>query len=412
MATKIWRGDAPATAQVDHFTPGSVAAGRTFTITINGKNISYTTAAGTVSDVCSGLQSALASAGVAEFAEVYWTEDGSKVIATASVAGRPFTATSSASGGSTLSRSAVTASAGPNHWDAAANWSPSGVPGAGDDVIVCSDVDILYGLDQSAAGTLASITWAQHATARLGLPERCAACYSEYRETHLKINVSAVNVGMGTHPDLGLGTGRFKINCLATETAVTVLHLASPTETNAMGAMSFIGTHADNVINAFGGRLAVGLAGPTTVSVLRVGSASGSPSSAQVFVDGKTTLATVSQRDGVLITATPMTTFEQTGGEWHHTAAAGTIVTARLWAGSARYLSGQTITNLHVGRAGTFDCSRVTRSRTVTNGNVYVGGTIHDPQGSVTWTNPLALVGCDLTGATVNVGVGRTYAIG
>lgn len=411
MATKIWRGDAPAVKQVDHFTPGSVAAGRTFTVTMNGKAVSYTTSAGTVGDVCAGLQAALASAGIGEFADVTWSEDGSKVIGTAATAGRPFTATGSASGGSTLSRTAVTASAGPHHWDTDDNWSPLGIPGGGDDAVVTNDVDILYGLDQSAAGTLASITWAQHATTRLGLPERSGLGYAEYRDTHLKINVSAVNVGIGAHPELGLGTGRFKINCLATQTVVTVLNLASATEVNSMGAMSFIGTHSGNVVNAFAGRIAVGLHGAATVSLLRVGSASGTPGNVQVYVDGKTTLATAAVRDGLLITAAPVTTLVQTGGEWHHVATSGTIATASVWNGNARYLSGQTITTLHVGRSGTFDCSRVTRARTVTNGNVYAGGAIHDPQGSIAWTNPLALVGCDLTGAVVNLGSGRTYAV-
>lgn len=409
MATKIWRGDAPAIKQVDHFTPGSVAAGRTFTVTMNGKSVSYTTSAGTVGDVCAGLASALSASGIAEFAELAWTEDGSKVIGTAATAGRPFAATSGATGGSTLTRTAVVASAGPHHWDAAENWSPTGVPSGGDDVVVTNDVDILYGLDQSAAGTLASLTWAQHASARLGLPERSGGGYVEYRETHLKINVSAINVGVGAHPEFGLGTGRFKINCLATQTTLTVLHLAAATEVNAMGAMSFIGTHAGNVVNAFAGRIAIGLLGASTVSLLRVGSASGSPDGVQVFVDAQTTLGTATIRDGLLITSAPITTLVQTGGQWRHTA--GAVATASVWGGSALYLSGHTVTTLHVGKSGTFDCSRVTRARTVTSGNVYAGGTILDPQGSITWTNPLALVGCDLTSAVVNLGSGRTYAV-
>lgn len=411
MATKIWRGDAPAVRQVDHFTPGSVASGRTFTITINGKSVSFTTSTSSAADLCAGLQAALASAGIAEFAEVTWTEDGSKIIGTAATPGRPFTAASSATGGSSLTRSASVASAGPHHWDTAANWEPSGVPGAGDDVLAVNDVDILYGLDQSSAGTLASVTWMQHATARLGLPERSGGGYAEYRDTHLKINVSAVNVGVGAHPEMGLGTGRFKINCLATQTVVTVLHLAAATEVNAMGAMSLVGTHASNVLNAFAGRIAVGLAGATTISLLRVGAASGHATGALVFVDAKTTLGTVALRDGVLLTAAAPTTLVQTGGEWHHSAVSGTITTASLWGGSARYLSGQPITTLHVGRAGILDCSRVTRARTIANGNVYAGGTIHDPQGSIAWTNPVALVGCDMTSATVNLGAGRTYAV-
>src|ERR1700677_3805662 len=100
MATNLWRGDAAAVAQVDVITPASVAAGNTFSITINSKTVSYTTAAGTVADVCTGLATALEASTIAEFQEIAWTTDGASTItATANTPGVPFTQTSSASGG-------------------------------------------------------------------------------------------------------------------------------------------------------------------------------------------------------------------------------------------------------------------------------------------------------------------------
>ena len=66
--------------QVDTFTPGSVTSGSTFTVTIDGQAVSYQTLAGTLADVCVGLQAQLAASTVPAFQQFNWTTDGTTSI--------------------------------------------------------------------------------------------------------------------------------------------------------------------------------------------------------------------------------------------------------------------------------------------------------------------------------------------
>ena len=189
MATNLWRGDAAAAAQVDVITPASVAAGNTFSIAINGKTVRYTTAAGTVADVCTGLATQLAASTIAEFQEIAWTTDGASTItATANNPGVPFTQASSALGGSaTLTTSHTVASAGPKDWSTAANWSTGSVPVSGDDVVFTNSANpFLYGLSQASV-VLDSLTIDQSFTGTVGNPRNNASGYLEYRPTYLAV---------------------------------------------------------------------------------------------------------------------------------------------------------------------------------------------------------------------------------
>jgi len=96
MATNLWRGDAAAVAQVVSLTPASPIPGDKFSVTINGKTVSYTTTAATTSDVVQGLSSALQASTIAEFLEISWyNNSNSYVQAAATTAGVPFTLSAS-----------------------------------------------------------------------------------------------------------------------------------------------------------------------------------------------------------------------------------------------------------------------------------------------------------------------------
>src|ERR1700736_2287329 len=116
MATPRWRGDAPAVKQVNTATVGGTAAGgQVYTVTINGKTVSYTAAGGDTNNTIAGaLQALLAASTIPEFQEVAWTVATNVITGTSAVAGRPFTNTSSATGTGTLVRATTTASSGPN----------------------------------------------------------------------------------------------------------------------------------------------------------------------------------------------------------------------------------------------------------------------------------------------------------
>src|SRR5690349_63936 len=94
MASNIWQGGALAVAQVVHLTPAAVQVGDVFTVTINGKAISYAAAAATAAAVVTGLQALLAASTIPEFQEATWTAGGDSeyIVGTAATAGVPFTA--------------------------------------------------------------------------------------------------------------------------------------------------------------------------------------------------------------------------------------------------------------------------------------------------------------------------------
>src|SRR5437868_4407821 len=124
MSTNRWRGDAPAVAQVDNFTVSATANGAVFTVTCNGKTVTYTAVnSDTTTTVATALLALLNATTIPEFQEVAWTSSTNILSGTAATIGKPFTITAGATGGGTFSRSAVVVSSGPNDVSVTKNWS-------------------------------------------------------------------------------------------------------------------------------------------------------------------------------------------------------------------------------------------------------------------------------------------------
>ncbi len=106
---RIWRGDAAAVSQVVKITPAQVEVGDLFTITINGKDISYTCAVATIDNVVEGLVAAWNSSSIPEATEITAAAvdsdddgDADYLTLTADVPGVPFrvaTSTTNSAGG-------------------------------------------------------------------------------------------------------------------------------------------------------------------------------------------------------------------------------------------------------------------------------------------------------------------------
>jgi hypothetical protein len=156
-----WRGDAPPVQQVNTVTPGSPAATNTFTLTINGKSLTYTARTTLVSDVTAALANEVNNSNIPEFKELVATDnEGLTLLLTARVPGVPFTQTSSASGGAaTLTTTTTTTSSGPNDWNIAGNWSTGALP-------VCTlQTPTTLASVLAAGGTLANATYYYQVTA-------------------------------------------------------------------------------------------------------------------------------------------------------------------------------------------------------------------------------------------------------
>ena len=394
MATNLWRGDAAAAAQVDVITPASVAAGNTFSIAINGKTVRYTTAAGTVADVCTGLATQLAASTIAEFQEIAWTTDGASTItATANNPGVPFTQTSSASGGSaTLTTSHTVASAGPKDWSTAANWSTGGMPASGDDVVFTNSANpCLYGLSQASV-VLDSLTIDQSFTGTVGNPRNNASGYLEYRPTYLAVGATTLTIGGGP----GSGSGRLKIDTGSGQTTVDVFNAGSPAENNVKSVL-WKGTHAANVVNISKGSFAAAyLPGESaTIATLNQGYQTNQAGDTDVLLGPGCTLSAISKTGGSLTLSSDVATLAQGPGNAGTTIlAAGTPTAIEITGGTLIYRTAGGYTSLVVEENGTVDFSQDPRAE---DRHQHDRGQRRHAVGSrprVTFTDPIALRIC------------------
>jgi len=394
MATKRFLGDSLAVAQVDTFTPANVEVDDVFTVTMGGQSISFTATAATVANVTAGLVALLNASTIPEFAEVTWSDETTHIQGTADTAGKPFTATSSATDGGgtdtqTFVQATTTNSSGPNHWDDASNWSDGSVPASSDTVILdIGDVDILYGLDQSAV-TLTKLVIYQTFTGKIGLPvnNTDGNQYAEYRDQYLKIGSTTTEIGRGD----GAGSKRIKLDNSNIQTSLTVFNSGSRIESG-IPAILWKGTHASNVVNLIRGDMGAAiLSGETaTIATFRISYDKNQGGDAKYRGGSGVTMTTVKQSGGVAEIESDTTLIDSTGGSVR---LMGSSTHAQINAdgGEVVYISDGTLTQGRVGRGGVLDCSRDLRPRTFTDLELSEGATYLDPFKTVTHTNAIDL---------------------
>ena len=383
MATQRWLGRALSVAQISTITiGGTIATSDTFTVTINGRSITYTAIGGDgTDDVAAGLQALLDASTVTEFTEATYTVASSVVTATADTAGVPITfAVSKSSASGTISLATPTAATGPNHWDDDENWSTGSAPVNSDDVYIDnSAVSILYGLDQSAV-TLTSLTIGASFTGTVGLPKTNASGYPEYRDDYLQIGATTVKAGTGE----GSGASRIKINFGSVQTGVEIQSTGSSEEFG-IPAVLIIGTHASNTIDVVAGSVGVAVFGGESATVATLTHAQ----AADVLCGAGCTLTTVAGTGQITINSAA-TTITQSAG-LVTVIGSGAVTTLTLKSGQCTYRSSGTITTATIG--GVLDCSQDSTARTITNCTLRRGGQILDPHSTITYTNGIGLDG-------------------
>lgn len=285
MATIYFTGKADAVAQESRATPAGPIVGDIFLLKVNGETIaSYTAdAVPTVAEVTAGLTTAW-NASTNPYATLITATDQTTYVKLLSdVAGLPFTVTSSVTGVGTLVMSTPTASAGPNDWSTATNWSGGAVP-VNNDVVIIKDVSnpIAWGLDQNAV-TLTSLSISKTYTGRIGLDYTVLATSadalttvstkSEYRSQYLKIKVSTGGVRIGEHLGTGSpgGAGRIMLDLSTQDTTITVVSTAASSSDTFRPCIRLLGFGAQDlhVMSAPGG---VGVAAEKPGEVSQFGS--------------------------------------------------------------------------------------------------------------------------------------------
>jgi hypothetical protein len=399
MATSYWLGTADAVAQaasgsidtVDG-TPGN----NTFTVTIGGHAVS--TAGDTdVATTAAALVTALNNSTDPYFAAVTWANPSAgNITATADTAGVPFVAALTVSGGGTgtvTDFSDTTASAGPNHWDTAANWSEGSAPGAGDNVIIADNaVNIMWGLDQNAV-TVASIRvdktytgkighdWKTFATSADG--ETTDATEVEYRQKYLKIRPTLLTIGEATGVGAPAGSTRLMIDCSNDATDIEIHDTAKTSAETGRTAVRLLtaSATADLYVHHAPGGVSLAADVPDETSTIGTVNVYDQSAATRTVVGSGTTITTYTQLGGTNVLRAGVTTLNVRGGVLRTEGVfatttinqtAGTLVASHSNGGSACC----TTCNLD---GGIIDFAQSGRARTVTTMNHEGGQIVADP---------------------------------
>jgi hypothetical protein len=382
MSIKIWRGDALGVQQIDSITPGAVNVGNVFSVTINSKTVTFTATTPTVANVTAGLRAACTAQGVPpEFGEILWTDKSTYLEAKSQVFGRPFTVSTSATGGATLQTLVTTANTGPNNWDEPNNWQPTGLPVNNDDVYIeNTNSSIWYGISQAAV-TLNSLNIAASFTGQIGLPRFTATNYYEYRPPWLSISATNINIGSGT----GNGSGRIKIDSGTIQTTMVILGSGNTLE-NGVEAILWKGTHNLNQVEITKGTLGLApFAGDlATVNFLRVGFQLNAQGDSLVRGGIGLTLNDVEQSGGTINLNNAVTTVNKTDGILQVFGSAP-VTNLNIYGGTLNWLSNGAITTLTGSGGSTIDFSKDMRPFAIGTCNLYGRVKYLDPYKRVTY---------------------------
>lgn len=407
MAVKKWRGGAAAVGQVTRITFSAYTSGQTYTVTINGKSLSFLATASTITNVVDGLIAAWQATTEPEFSEAT-PSSSSGLLLTAISLGVPFTVTASATGGITATVAVVTAPTGPNWFDNAQNWEGGSLPVAADDLVFeMSNVDVLHGLVNTT--NFASLTFDSTFTGAVGLPATNPRGYREYRSRFLKLgdgtSAYAVTIGIGQ----GRQATRLLLDVFGTNATIQVY--GSGNSGGDELPIVLKNTGASSTLDMFGGTVKLDADSSATLASVRVTPASNNQTrlvagrlvacgavtvaGGDVELQGSATSLTASNRAVVraVLAATCPTVTVGDG--------------ARVVWGSSEGIS----TKANIQSQGTLDFSASADPKVVTNCDLFAGGALLDPLGAVTFTNPIGIKGCKIQDTTLDLGRNRNVQV-
>ena len=416
--TTSWSPNQAAVAQVETYTfsaPNSV--GNTYSATINGKTVTYTSISGdTAALAATGLFNLLnLSTGIApELIEIVFANKAAGVVtATAAVAGVPFA--NITIGGVTgqglvmstgnglvngITTAHTTPNSSPSDVNDPQNWQrvnlgttppaiTRAIPQNNDDVVVAgSTVPMLWNLDLLSSVQFNTYTRRQSMTGQIGLPENNANGYAEWRAKRFRFvgpqgSVPAGGLAMvlGFNDTGAGGPPLERYNVGSQQTTLTIL---------GGNTVDFLGVHTANTFIVLGG---------VTLNIAMVPGEIATLSSSTL--DGGSTL-----NIGPNVTWTAASTLTMNGGSATINAAPATLTLvngasviiatdALTWTtinaqGGCRlqFFAGGTITTLTMSVGCILDKSSDARALTITNSTIDGDSCqVLDPLNAITWTN-------------------------
>jgi len=269
----------------------------------------------------------------------------------------------------------------PGDYSVAANWSPSGVPVATDDVILTdSTQDIDSGLDQSA---VALTTFTIH-TSYTGLIGSETA--------FLQIDPGILNVN--TTPSggtTGAGSQRINLDLGSNANTATIHNGNSPATDSNRTAIRLLANNVATDIFIRGGLVSIADEPDDTSSVrlVSIANALSGVTQPEVSISEGTTIVTLTTNSGTTTLGNAITTVNANGGTLT-IEGTGAITTLNTRRGTVFCNTTGTVTTLNA-IGGTTSFTRNTETRTVTNVNLEVGATLTVDKDVVTFTNDITL---------------------
>lgn len=393
MATIVWEGQSTAVAQVTTYGVTGYDAATTYSVAVGGETITSIIAAGTAAATVSGLATAWNAVTDNPYATTITASvTGVSLKLTADVAGNPFTMVTTATGGTGAwgTAVAVTANAGPNDWDTAANWSTDTVPVAADDVVFRdSGVSVYWGLDQAAVD-LTSLIIEQSFTGVIGLARTAfvtgadgstSELRPEYRQDYLDVGWTTCRIGESHGPGSPAGSSRLKLdNDKAGASTTEIFDTGSSSADANLPAVRLLAANAsaDVYIRSAPGGVGLAMDDPTETTTIGDLEISDDTPASRVFVGEGVTLSTYTQQGGInsLRAAADVTAVTVKGGDltmegdgWAATTL--TVEAGTVYANHTDSPASLTTVNLD---GGTLDGTQSRRARTWSTVNLRESG--------------------------------------
>ncbi len=291
----------------------------------------------------------------------------------------------------TISATTTQAATGPNFWSDANNWrdasNATGLPVTGDDVYFQdSDVDVLYGLDQHTV-VLNSLNVDSSYTGSIGLAHFNPAGYVEWNPQYLQIGATNVELGRGN----GNGSNLIKLDNGTNQVTLRIDN--SGTSADDLPAIQWKGTHASNAVYLSKGDFgaAVYANETATIAEFEVSWKTNQNSDATFVLGDGCTTTTIKKVGGQGAVYGPTTNIVNRAGDLTVVSrSAGNIASLVHDDGVFSYQGVGIIALADV--SGVIDFRQDLRPRTITTLNLYKGAEYHDPEGTVTVTNPIKFV--------------------
>ena len=409
MASKYWIGTADAVAQLETGSIDTVdgtPSNNTFAVTIGGDTVSVVGDTD-VATTAGNLVTQLNLSTNPYFSAITWANpSGGTITGTADVAGVPFEASLTVSGagtGTVTDFATTTANAGPNDWGTAENWSDGVVPVSSDSVTIANNsVNIIYGLDQNAV-TLAELVIKKSFTGKIGLDyklfstsldgDTTNSAKTEYRETKLKIGATVVRIGDKDGFGTQSGSSRINLDLGTAVSTVTVVDTASTSSDSGRTAVRIQANNASTDIfvrNGSGG-VSVAKDEPNETSTVGDVICSNIGTGAVLQIGSGVTLTNYEQSGGVCLldSASTVTSVKCTGGtltmEGDYT-----VTTLAVSGGTVRdnheKTAGDAVSTLTVETGGTYNTQGSSKSRTINDATIDLGGILVTDTNFVTYT--------------------------